>query len=291
MTKVITGIGIGLLTMILIGGSHSAKATVAGGNLNQAHVATWNIFGGNGNALTNFNANVAPIGGSNTVQTRVKSRWPYLYGLGLQEICESQYQTIRFELYVDGYWLGGSIGGTQGFLDKLVLGLSPLIGTDSPSASCGSWFGSAVYIRGDAQGTGARFSSQIPPNSSHKARYQYICLWNTYAVCSAHLAPHSVQTYQSAELKTVANFLVGLGFRTYILGDFNVSPGLLTMSWAGDGWRDGDQYSGGLDQATTHSGNIVDYVWSNSPSPWTADAWVPHSSSSLSDHYWKQGYF
>lgn len=259
--------------------------------LARSHVATWNIWGGAGNAYNGVNSLVAPFGGSNTVQSRIMARWPHMAGLGLQEVCQAQYNAIRFELYLSGYWLGGSTGGSGGYTDKYVMGIASAVGTPAPHVSCGDWFGSAVYVRAASSGTGGRFTAQMPPGSNRPTKYNYVCLWSLLAVCSAHLAPHSVQSSQSSDLKNVGNFLaVYTGLRTFVVGDFNAQPGLLTLSWVGDGWRDADQHSGGM-KATTHSGTVIDYVWSLNPSTWFTDAWVPTSSLSLSDHYWKQGYF
>ncbi len=44
--------------------------------LAHSHVATWNIWRGAGNAYNGVNGVVAPFGGSNTVQSRIKARWP-----------------------------------------------------------------------------------------------------------------------------------------------------------------------------------------------------------------------
>lgn len=275
-----------ILMLTMVAPKPAGAARGASGNPMQ--VATWNIYGGYGNAYSSFNPYVAPFGGSNTVQTRIKARWPNLYGLGLQEVCETQYNAIRFDLYVSGYWLNGSIGGPGGYTDKFVLAVSPLIGSDQPSAACGDWFGSAVYIGGTSSGAGGRFASQ---NTAHLSKSGWVCLWSLAVVCSSHLSASSVNGPQATELQDVGNFLLGTGLRTFILADFNAQPGLITYDWTADGWRDADQYSGGISQATTHSGLIIDYVWSKNPNTWHADAWVPHSSAVLSDHYWKQGYF
>lgn len=261
-------------------------------HLARPHVATWNIWGGTGNAYLRGNPEVARFWGSNTVQTRIRARWPYMYGLGLQEVCKSQYDAIRFELLLGGYWLGGSIGGSGGYTDKPVTGIAELIGTARPSIPCGDWYGSVVYLRGASSGTGDRFTQQIQPPGPHPTKYNYVCLWNLIAVCSAHLAPNtSIRPSQSDHLKAVGNLLVSGGHRTFVAADFNEQPGATTFAWAAEGWRDADQHSGGVTQETTHEGYIIDYVWSKNPNTWYTDAWVPHSSSSLSDHYWKQGYF
>lgn len=167
--------------------------------------------------------------------------------------------------------------------------MSPLIGSGQPSAACGDWFGSSVYIRGSSDGAGGRFVNQNP---AHASRSGWVCLWNLAVVCSSHLSASASKGPQATELKNVANFLSGVrGSRAFVSADFNTQPGLITLDWSADGWRDADQAIGGITQATTHSGYIIDYVWSKNPNSWYPDAWVPHSSAALSDHYWKQGYF
>lgn len=278
-----------LLILALIGSNLSVAARAE--YRDQLHVATWNIYGGLGNAHDDYNALVADFRQPNTVQSRIKARFPYLYGLGLQEVCESQYNSIRFELTLDQYWLNGTIGGAGGYTDKFVMAVSPFwLGT--PKAlhdDCGAWFGSAVYIRGISNGAGDRFATQDPSSAGQRG---WVCLWSLAVVCSSHLAVSNYHNAQATELKNVGNFLLGAtSLRTFIAADFNVQPGLVTMDWSADGWRDADQAIGGLTQATTHNGLISDYVWSKNPNSWYPDAWVPHSSLSRSDHFWKQGYF
>ncbi len=268
----------------------SSAQTTQAGYLNQLHVANWNIWGGKGLAYSRYNSIVADFRKPNTVQSRIKARFPYLYGLGLQEVCESQYNSIRFELVLDGYWLNGAIGGGGGYTDKFVMALSPFwLGSPDLHDDCGDWFGTAVYIRGASNGAGDRFANQDPLRAGKSG---WVCLWSLAVVCSAHLAVSNYHNAQATELKNVGNFLIGVtGFRTFISADFNVQPGLVSLDWSADGWRDADQPIGGITQATTHSGLISDYIWSKKPNNWYPDAWVPHSSSLLSDHYWKQGYF
>lgn len=53
----------------------SAQTTQAG-YLNQLHVANWNIWGGKGLAYSRYNSIVADFRKPNTVESRIKARFP-----------------------------------------------------------------------------------------------------------------------------------------------------------------------------------------------------------------------
>lgn len=99
---------IGLSTLLWLPALKSTRIARASPYLERSHAISLNIYGGLGNATTGFNASAALYQGSNTVQSRIKARWPHGYAVGLQEVCQSQYNTIIFELAIDGYTSGPS---------------------------------------------------------------------------------------------------------------------------------------------------------------------------------------
>lgn len=255
-------------------------------------VATFNIYGGNGNAYEGFNDEVAAYGGSNTVQTRTIARGSYQRALGLQEVCQTQYDEIMLELAVAKN--AGQIG-SQALYIVMRATIMPVFGygTDDLHAECGSWFGNMTMIRGSG-GTDADgwYTAQDGALTNGRAR-AWQCVRTSFSFCTTHLMNSNVTVAgnQLSEYHAVANFADGAnGLQaTIVSGDFNLQPdhlgGLWHPGWAFDGWTEADSdYPG---ESTTDDGRTLDYIFRR-PGTWSWDAYVVGHDDS--DHDWKVGY-
>jgi len=98
--------------------SVATGARSVGWSLSRPHLVTFNIRGGNGDATTGFNGDATALFSSNTVQSRIKARWPYTYAIALQEVCDNNYKQIVWELAF------GYTSGTNGYRFKFVQSLN-----------------------------------------------------------------------------------------------------------------------------------------------------------------------
>lgn len=256
--------------------------------LERSHVITFNIRGGDGNAVTGYNADATLYNHTNTVQSRIRARWPYAQSIGLQEVCHSNWNLILLELAAFGYTAGP--GGYR-WKSEVSLGMDGTVkvGTGNPSNACGDWYGNGVLVRGAITGSSsARYGSQ--QLGGYNEKRSWVCVYSLYASCTTHLqaGDTSKTAQQASQYRDLANLHVGVGLTTFAGGDFNSNPGLLTLGWALDSWSDPDQHSGGM-QVTHGIGNVLDYIWKKNSSTWYADAYI--GTAYWSDHHLKQGYF
>jgi len=255
--------------------------------LNHRQVATMNIYGGVGNATKYFNGPATTYSSTNTVQSRMLARGSNLTGIGLQEVCEANYNLIVYELVAKG-----QTGGSNGFDFKFKATIGTGVpGSSAPTAACGSWFGNAVIIRGTIGSHSwiTTFASQDPGGLGEKANA--ICAWTSVMVCTTHTKADNltVAGAQSAEYRAMVNTWRPAALSAFATGDFNLEPTTSYMTaWAFDSFLDADYYNSVFD-ATTDSGHHFDYILRKNPPVWSADAYV--SPAGWSDHHWKEGYY
>lgn len=72
-------------------------------NYSAAQVVQFNIYGGNGNATSGYNTQVAPA-----IVASIEARNPYPFMVGLNEVCQNQYNYLVWVLTADGYGYSAS---------------------------------------------------------------------------------------------------------------------------------------------------------------------------------------
>jgi hypothetical protein len=290
---------LGVCGMVFCAGTFAIPGRVAASDRHYAPlIATFNAFGGNGNAFVDYNETVAAYLSANTIQTRMRSRRDDLLGLGLQELCASQYHNIWHELiYTWGSY--GSMPYASEALGTIIPGLGVGVSAAHPqlNAACGPWFGNAVFARGHQED--ARRSSAWYPDDGGSLR-GYSCITTWYTVCTTHLSTRSQgdaasQALIYRDVGVYADAVNGTQ-ATFMTGDFNIDAcslgGLWRISWEFDDYSESDgpircSTSGSSMQSTTDSGARIDYVWRRG-GRFAFDAYV--SPTTRSDHHWKEGY-
>ncbi len=279
---------------VLLAGSHlphTAASLPVGVYQSRPHVATWNIYGANGNAYEGFNTNVTATDttGTNTgtVQDRIRDRWPHLYAVGLQEVCAQNWNYIIYELAF--YGLHTSTTGYQFYPQPNIGILVPNSNWWALYPACGAWSGNGIILKGHATDT---YWTPFDVQPTAGITSHISCARNLATVCTAHPGPATMPYYpatQGAQYRDVATFIsAASGLSLFATGDFNLHPGgFTTTAWAQNSFKDADDHGGALAH-TTDYGTTLDYIFRTRPNSWAADGWV--SPSAWSDHHWKQGY-
>lgn len=266
-----------VLAALGIGAPPDASAAPNYPNLPQ--IIQFNIYGGNGNATTGYNTTVAPA-----IVSSVQSRSGSPIGLSLNEVCENQYNYIVWYLTAAGY--GYSFDHTV----SLGNFLGSQVGTTWPIASCGSWYGNAVAVKGARSGGGANwYSSSIQGPSSYGEQRNWICIRASGpTICSSHLATgaSSYTASQADVYRSVANFVAGSG--VFAAGDFNTTPSVTTLAWALGGFAEADAANNFPTFQSGATNQKLDYIWRKNFGGYPYDAYIYNSPHS--DHHWYQGY-
>ena len=96
----VTAVLVLLAVSVALGSPGPAAAD--GPVLSRAHVVSFNIYGGNGNATQGFNTSATTYHGTNTVQTRLFARGTNTISIGLQEACQNQWNVFMIRPGFDG---------------------------------------------------------------------------------------------------------------------------------------------------------------------------------------------
>ena len=215
------------------------------------------------------------------------ARGANLTGIGLQEVCEANYNLIVYELVMKGH-TGGSTGFD--FKYKATIGTG-VPGSMAPTPACGAWFGNALIIRGVIGNNSwiTTFSSQTSGGLGEKQNA--ICAWTSVMICTTHTKAENltVAGAQSGEYRAMVNTWRPAALTAFATGDFNLEPSTNYMlAWTNDSFRDADYFDPYFD-TTTDGGAHIDYILRKNPAVWSADAFI--SPAGWSDHHWKEGYY
>lgn len=258
-----------------------------------SHVATFNIYGGRGNAYENFNTEIAKSSSNNnTVQTQMLDRGTYLHAIGLQEVCQTQYDAIRINVFNQDP-APANLKFRFDYFPALVPAMN--IGTSRDlHPSCGAWYGNAVFVRGSVSGSGKEaFDAQ------GGERRGWVCITSYLSMCTAHMQANdsTKAKLQNKESRAISDFVDGSNgsINTFSGADFNLTPENSAgwrYEWYGKGWLEADRdnpFEGTTDRPcpAVCSERTYDYIW-REPGTWAHDAYIVNHNES--DHHWKQGY-
>lgn len=239
----------------------------------QPMAVQFNARGGNGNAFTGFNVNVAHTQ-TNNVWTRLVSRGPHVATVGLNELCITQYQMIVWQTAAHGFPYGYA--------------WHPAHNTTALHDSCGDQFGIAALVNGGRVGNPVEGPYV---NQTGSATRGVACAANLfYWSCSTHLHPNntSVTRLQEEEYRNITAFLSSAPKQTFAAGDFNIpysSSALWYVAWSfGNGFAEADYPS----NRATHGLGKIDYLFRKHPAGWSHPPYI--ADVSWSDHHWLQGY-
>lgn len=271
-----------------VAASPGSPTRPANHNYSAAQVVQFNMYGGNGNATTGYNTQVAPA-----IVNSIKARNPYPFIVGLNEVCEAQYAHMSWVLAADGY--GYNPGNPWGYSSGHTISLGDFFGSQvgnvPPTPACGAWYGNALFMRGGFTGGGGSgwYEHQRATNSGEKRNW--LCqTTGGPSVCITHLdSGPSIQTFaQAGTFRDIANYVSAAG--VYALGDFNYVPTDPNGStdrfwWAATGFSEAD---GCCASRSTSDYGHLDYIWRKNLGGWPHPAYI--ANSNYSDHHWYQGY-